>query len=912
LLLREFNHRIYEACAILKQNNDSILTLVIDAADNSVTAENETSIKSFVRDLSKESYPENFRLIVTARTHRVDTLGLPDNYIPFDLHTFSREETEVHLLNYFPDTNADNITEFHQLTSGIPRVQSYAIDLMKIGIDEMINYLKPSGKSVADIIEDKIDDAIKRLGNTGKTTVDTFFKTLIALPRPIPIHYVSKVSKLEESLLRDLSIDIWHGLKLNENNFSFRDEDFEAFIKDKYPPDEKLKKDIAESFIMKMDEDSYAASNVGVALYNAEMYNQLIELVETEPPINAISSPIRKKEIFIDRVKFALRVCNKSNDKLTTLKVLFVAADAAKADTALKELLSENVSLSTELNYIDRLTNDYAEPISNKLLHPLNGYYEAAISTRSRANNDTVKSLLKDAEYWVHIYSQEKKDDSFTDKKVGISYTDISYGFEAQLRINGIFKAKRWLLNWKPKELYSTISNIVIRRVSMLPANDFVNQYANDFSCLPVSTQLAVIDNLQNRNSFKFDFDRIYRVVTKYISIKEKLDSTFRTALLSFCEFFADKHADEIRELLRLTLISPPNSIYISSIGKGNISDSNLSVDCYFRAAALINRLQGEESITIESITKDVYDKHTEEKQKSSNDKENYKYFTSHALRIYNLRSKTYFTNIEDDLHNEFVTICSKVEEDYSFRFTDRFRITDKLLFLALRLIDVLPHLDDKKTDLNLLIKSFLINKQNIISLPISIAEKLCYMNGFSSLLFDPLIREANNKIGERVLSSQERIEWLIRFSNILLYSDLNLSKYYFEEAVRAVNEVDLEAFDKIKCLNELTSKSSRNKEKELSHKFSEYLKFSQSALSGYDKFPMKEGIEIIAQLDISTAFKILCQWDHLSILELSEYIHVVLIVAVNVGKALPKTEEMEDYLEEHKEGTERNIQNLG
>jgi ABC-type Fe3+-citrate transport system substrate-binding protein len=37
-----------------------------------------------------------------------------------------------------------------------------------------------------------------------------------------------------------------------------------------------------------------------------------------------------------------------------------------------------------------------------------------------------------------------------------------------------------------------------------------------------------------------------------------------------------------------------------------------------------------------------------------------------------------------------------------------------------------------------------------------------------------------------------------------------------------------------------------------------------------------------------------------------------VLIVAVNVGKALPKTEEMEDYLEEHKEGTERNIQNLG
>ncbi|MBK8566867.1 MAG: ATP-binding protein [Saprospiraceae bacterium] len=176
ILIREFKRRVEDAIRIFLKNinPNALLVLIIDAADNSVTAAEKSKTKSFIQDLINENYDEGFRLIVTSRTYRVSTLGLPKNYIDTPLIPFDLEETEKHLKFSFPQSTKEEVEEFHILTNQIPRVQTYALDLKKEGISQLINYLKPNGKKVEDLIQEKIDEAAQKIGNNGNIMIDSF------------------------------------------------------------------------------------------------------------------------------------------------------------------------------------------------------------------------------------------------------------------------------------------------------------------------------------------------------------------------------------------------------------------------------------------------------------------------------------------------------------------------------------------------------------------------------------------------------------------------------------------------------------------------------------------------------------------------------------------------------------------
>ena len=65
------------------------LTLIIDAADNSVTAANNNGERSFVVDLINIDIPIGCNLIVTTRTHRMETLSLPNKFLDIEILPFS-------------------------------------------------------------------------------------------------------------------------------------------------------------------------------------------------------------------------------------------------------------------------------------------------------------------------------------------------------------------------------------------------------------------------------------------------------------------------------------------------------------------------------------------------------------------------------------------------------------------------------------------------------------------------------------------------------------------------------------------------------------------------------------------------------------------------------------------------------
>ena len=128
---RVFHDRLKRAAETVAGFGQGALLLVaIDAADNSVTAA-ESLVpreRSFVSDfLSLGDIPANVRLVVTARTGRLDQLGLPTHFKRCEITGFTEDETAEHVRSTWNNAPDLWIHEFHELSGENPRVQQYAL-----------------------------------------------------------------------------------------------------------------------------------------------------------------------------------------------------------------------------------------------------------------------------------------------------------------------------------------------------------------------------------------------------------------------------------------------------------------------------------------------------------------------------------------------------------------------------------------------------------------------------------------------------------------------------------------------------------------------------------------------------------------------------------------------------------------
>ena len=110
---------------------DALLVVVVDAADNSITAAitRKPPEKSFVHEfVLLGELPDNVRLLVTCRTGRLPMLSLPHDFALQEIKGFTPEETTTYVRGRLPDVSSGWIEDFHYLSRGVPRVQSYALE----------------------------------------------------------------------------------------------------------------------------------------------------------------------------------------------------------------------------------------------------------------------------------------------------------------------------------------------------------------------------------------------------------------------------------------------------------------------------------------------------------------------------------------------------------------------------------------------------------------------------------------------------------------------------------------------------------------------------------------------------------------------------------------------------------------
>ncbi len=886
ILLREFKSRIEDAIDILKErNSNSILVLIVDAADNSVAAAQKNKTTSFIQDLVNENYTNGFRLIVTSRSHRVESLNLPEDCINIPLDPFDIEETEKHLKFFFPESTKEEINDFHSLTNGIPRVQTYALELKQDGIEQVINYLKPNGKKVEDLIQERIIESVKKLGNKGEDIVNAFFTNLISLPRPVPLAYIGKISELSEGILCDLSTDIWHGLVLNDNQLSFRDEDFENYIREKYKTKEGVYPKIAELFLDKANEDEYAAINLGISLYEAKYYEKLKSIVLNEEYKVLPNDPIRQKEVYIERTKLAMKVSSEEDDNLTFFKLAFIAADAAKTDAALNSLLIQNAELVASFGETESLQRLHLQS-ENKSWSGSFHYQLASIYSRKSNSIELAKRHLRTAAKWLEWRDRQKDTDEY--RHYQITNIDIANGTEAYLRVFGSQAAYKWLNGWTPKEAIFQATKYLIDDILKYSKEEQILDWLKPLK-LPIYAKLIILDKLKFAKIYPFNLNDICDDILIVLSKRVKFKVYILPSILSFCELYLSiypSNTKKVLEILEYITVQLPE--HVPTLMKSSYRDDNdrIVIDLFLKKYSLIANITNTplslEDIYPEKIKETKKEEDYDTRRYREEEKRKFDGFYRHAISIYQFRADVILNYEKDNLITRFQDICRRIKDDWEFRYYDSHWVQYKLNFLALTIIEVVPFLDFGEEIINSIIQSFENKKQNYISLRIDIAQKLSSFKEQKQYSYK-LLDEVDSLIQDSSLTSSDMVSYYIHSAKIISSIDNQVGKYYFEKAIDAVSEIDIEAQEQIRCLYKLSQLGIPQDSPRLAFEFARFVEFCESRLSGYDHFPLTEGIKGISFLDSPTSFAIICRWSHRYKAKITE--HILSILEISLKK---------------------------
>ncbi|MFA0231331.1 AAA family ATPase, partial [Vibrio sp. 10N.261.45.A7] len=334
--IKAFSERIRSASKVLEaQEDNALLVVVIDAADNSVTGAKQCQPEevSFVHELIKiGNLPSNVRLIISARTGRLDSLSIPSKYISVEISNFSLEETTLNVLSKYSNVAEAWIEDFHDLSNRNPRVQSYAFDYAGLEPRKAIDFLMPNGKGLDQIFEARFEEATLKEGNS--SVLSLVCSSLIALPTPVPKQHLASVVGISLERINDIISDL-PGMRVLEGRVGFLDEDVEFFVREKAQPKllEAYKRS-AEYFSANHGTDEYSAMHLASALFSAGQGQEIIKIIEeNEAPI-AIKDQIIRREVQRQRLQLAMKVCRSAGESADAIFTLLVGAEAMKTDDA--------------------------------------------------------------------------------------------------------------------------------------------------------------------------------------------------------------------------------------------------------------------------------------------------------------------------------------------------------------------------------------------------------------------------------------------------------------------------------------------------------------------------------------------------------------------------------------------------
>jgi hypothetical protein len=904
-----FKKRLARAAEVVAANSsDALLVVVVDAADNSITAAatRQPPEKSFVHEfLALGELPNNVRLLVTSRTGRLPSLHLPSNFALHEIKGFTPDETATYVHGKLHDVSFGWTEDFHHLSRGVPRVQSYALEFGEGDPDKTLNYLRPDGKSLSQVFAEQLGLLRNKVGTD--IEIKQFCSGLTALPHPIPIEDLAAVTGLPKAHIIDFCNDLSPGIRLEDDLIGFADEEFENFVREEAQQElQTIRKLIAAHFSARYKSDAYAATHIAGALLEADRGREILVLINNEKEPLAIRDPILRRETQLQRLKIAMKVCRDNVNVVDAMMTMLVGAEALKTDVAIKTMLNENPDLAASFarDTSSRTIMRDPEQIENhgSLL------FQLMAADGRKGDRISVREGYRQVHAWM-----ERRAESFTEQTKDhpgfhphgwrLSTSDITAGIEAILRIGGPRAAIDELFSWTPRTVALRVGSVLPARLIISGHADLVESCLNEihppwdlFLLVPLALSGRDIDVSRVLYSLaKLHRRRLIRLDRlREPGNDETKSATFFETVLTACEIVIARGGDINTVVPLLALFADPE---LRRVDRLAMYQQTLMSLC-LRAHTLLEHINGRKP-TIDSfvIGSRPNNESTEKGDPILNpgkeQRDELTTFINPFVCLYDFRAQMLLSLVaREDTEKQLKDAISRSHrEDYRLRTEYRISGMREETALALTRLTVVKNLDP-----SLLLEN-VCDVLDYASSPFSadavkVLDRLAVVASFQDRILSEVSTRANS-VKTAKASSEEKIAALVRFSRLLMFLSPSDAESVFTDAITVAGEVNAEAIHELALFAPLARRAAHESGSEARRAVAQNLAIVASdvaiRLEGQEHFPWAEIAEALTTLDIGLALASVARWEDSGIVDRKVLLPTVLQTALRQKTIEPR-----------------------
>jgi len=856
-LMQEFISCIESSVKCLKKGNKQAhLYIFIDAADNAVMAAKEKAENSIVTQLLNDLIVDGCTIIALCRTERIELLVPRAEIAQFELREFSEDESFAHLKLYYSNATEEHAKEFHRLSGGNPRVQSYAIEEFPQSLNDMLKNLGPTLTTVDAQIEVQLNNAIERLKNKNTATeglkIDLICTALASLPPFIPIDVISKLSNLQEGEIASFISDFGRGLMLIDKCIQFRDEPTETWFRKKFASTAEQAKEFVKNIQEIANSNSYVSECLPYLMLAGGNHEDLIELALSEQYLPK-GNPVDARSISTSRLNAALKSAIQLEDYFSFIKLALRTGEEFAGDQRQIELLNQNVTL---IGVLQSPTEVQKLAFQGRLYGGWKGsenlYKSALLSMHGEFKGEAL-SYLRAAENWLNSYLQSKKKDKQKRHAENLSAEDVALLFTVHLNLLGPEKAVSRILRFAPTEALQ--SAITIFTESLLDTSRFEDlqqltffSKGHSYLCLNFINSLFLMQQSVDKEIFECCLKNIESPTDER---HDKTNSCISNQeLLLFIEYCFASGFDntKLKQLLISHVKLEPKTWYANPSSYHN--DDLIE---FIEAVALLEELTGEslpenQVFPEEFLANDLSYKQKEEKAK-------YKKILSAMLpaQRFLIRARTkQIEDFESEFKSSFDEVKKHLPPSYERQnFIHEFvnKLKQKSVFWANGL---------NQGQQKLLLSSIIDNASYQLLLQgLYYTCRIANLNYLSESYESALatnISTHKNEGPENTSSSY------IDVATALCPLAPIQSAKYFNKAIEAASKFGNEALHRHFSILNLAEKSS---ESTCSHELTYRFARSSEAFYEYmsDHFPLERTIKAVHDMDVPSAFAVMARW---------------------------------------------------
>lgn len=911
---KAFRSRLEKAAeAVAVRGAEALLVVVVDAADNSITAAETRAPpdESFVRDFVRmRNLPANVRFIVTARTGRLRSLMLTLDYFEVTLKAFTPAETALHVRTFWEDPPQDWVDDFHYLSGGNPRVQRYALERAEGEPRRALDALRPNGKSLNQIFYNQFREAIDKEGSEDNLRV--LCACLSALPRPIPTSNLAAIASVSEHRIRDLCSDLAPGVRLIEGAVSLADEDFEHFVRERGRPQlDTVVARVAEHAFIRRGTDAYAAAHVADALLAAGRRREVIELIKAEGEPKAVADPVMRREVHLRRLRVAMKVARDAGDNVDAILTLLIGAEALKTDTAIRQMFASNPDLAAELEYASASRLILRDSHEVKKHGPLLFHMMAADARRGNAV--AVREGRRRLNAWLqrrreHAESEAQRHPHFSLEEWLIRVHDIAAETEAALRIEGPRAALQSVSRWRPSTLALHVASALARRlITAGDASLLQRCIAEGATHTPwdlfVLTPLTLAGEPVELSRLEAGLAGLLLRSQVRMSELDDLwddDSERRHGLrhletiLVACEAVIARGGDRAAVTAVLERFTPPegrrrDKLFTSQVYK---------LDLGLRAYALLERLAGR-AATLERFWLDPPElpatlRPEDSSQRARSDsekKEELRNFIEPILSIYNLRAGVVVGSIlPGNLDAELHTVVERFRRE-QYRMRVGFSAAQMKVRAALSLVQLMAAPGVDSAILWRHAQSFLSDQEPFRVVECEILSCLALDRAMHNTILHVATERAKHVKSMRA-SADDKLAALTRLVRLILPISRDDAQSLFRDAVDVAGEVSVETIHELRLFDPLAERAataaSLGERRSMARDVAIVASDAGIRLADYEHFPWQPIARALARLDLSIALAATARWEDSAVVSRETLLPPILEIGLAMGTLPP------------------------